>query len=97
MRTRGVIASHGRAELDPADCAGLGPLPPESLPKPLFTTKGHELTVDGATLTQRRVWPSFSPQGAMGLHAQRALLQHCLATGRWASASQCWFSGLLQP
>ena len=93
LRSAKVLESYGRAEAVPPPDT-----PPDQEPKltkDLFDAVGFRPTVDLATFTGRRTWPSFSPLGSRTLWCQAALFRHCKENDCWDDAARCWQCQLL--
>eukprot|EP00974_Lingulodinium_polyedra_P094568 9166408-Lingulodinium_polyedra.AAC.1 len=96
LRSKEVMASHRRQEIDPDQASQPLPVAPRPPSKALFHYQGIQPSVNLLGITERRTWPSFTAQSSKGLHAHRHLLQHCLAKDCWALASRCWLSAFLE-
>ena len=99
MRSTGLLKTHGRDEVE-ASMEGLGRADIRQDERELagkYQLQGHEMSVDGETITARRTWASWTAQSNRGVIAQRALLKHCYYLGSFHTASRCWLSAFLPP
>ena len=79
LRTKDVIAKHGKGELDPTPHGPGVPAEWPEVAKELFTTAQHSPTIDAVSICGRRDWSSFSSQTSKGVYATRQLLLECYA------------------
>ena len=50
----------------------------------------HTPSIDAKALTSTATWPTFYPQSAMAMAAERQLMAQSHDTNKWEAASRSW-------